>query len=92
MSIDDPVLSRRGSVETRQTKTGAILVDMNTGHCYRLNRVGAKLWAMLATPASASALCDRLGKEHGLSPSQSKIDVQRLVDQLVSANLISFGP
>jgi hypothetical protein len=92
MAIMDRVLSRRGGIETRPTKTGAILVDMNTGHCYRLNQVGAKLWSMLATPASASALCDRLEKEHGLSPSQSTIDVQRLIDQLTSANLISVGP
>ena len=88
----EQIVSRRNGIETRTMQGGAVLVDMNTGACFRLNRVGADLWSLLETPRSIDELCARLRDHHRRSPDDAERDVSALLDQMRDSQLINDVP
>jgi hypothetical protein len=56
LSIDDNFV-RRADVLARETPEGAVLVDMMSGQCWELNRIGATLWSLLESPVSLRQVC-----------------------------------
>jgi hypothetical protein len=84
----DVRLVQRAGVETRPYKEGAMLVDMGTGQCYRLNRVGAEIWTLLQQPRALPELCDELGRKYPRSREELERDVRALVEHLVSETLL----
>jgi hypothetical protein len=89
----DQIVRARSGIEARATADGAILVDMNTGKCFRLNRVGAELWSLLDRPRGIDALCALLIDRHQRALADAERDVAALLAQLRSAKLIDdAGP
>ena len=58
----------------RETPDGSVLVDMLSGRCWELNRVGAAFWALLAALTAVAA---------GLSTGH--IDVWQAVQAAIAA-------
>jgi hypothetical protein len=81
------LIQRRG-IETRPLEQGALLVDMDTGKCYRLNRVGAEIWALLRTPSDRAELCAALAKKYEPGPTTLERDVGELVAHFVRERLV----
>jgi hypothetical protein len=84
----EELLVQRTGVETRPLPKGALLVDLETGRCYRLNAVGAEIWALLARPAALREICAEIGRQHDQPKSVIEGDVRELVERLVSERLI----
>jgi hypothetical protein len=85
----DQIVSRRVGVETRPLRAGgAVLVDLNTGKCVRLNRVGAEVWALLERPAAVSTIHQQIRDRYGIPPEQAETDVIGLIDQLLREELV----
>jgi hypothetical protein len=88
MLSPDHKLRRRSGVETRPLPQGAVLVDMTTGRCYRLNRVGAEIWAMLEPPAALGEICAGVATRYGRPVDAIELEVRDLVEHLTKEQLI----
>jgi hypothetical protein len=62
-SLNERLIQRRG-IETRPLPQGALLVDMETGRCYRLNRVGAEIWELLRRPLAVGEVCAAVAQKY----------------------------
>jgi hypothetical protein len=89
-AVDEHLMQRAG-VEMRPLPQGALLVDMNTGRCFRLNQVGAEIWALLSIPRPLTEVLDKVASNHALPPEQIESDVKTMVDQLVVDRLIDVA-
>ena len=81
-------LTQRPGIETRPYPQGALLVDMDTGRCYRLNRVGAEIWALLQRPVGVTELCAEVAKRYERTAENLEGDVRELVAHLIKERLI----
>jgi Coenzyme PQQ synthesis protein D (PqqD) len=88
MLSSDPKIRRRNAVETRPLPQGAVLVDMQTGQCYRLNRVGAEIWSMLERPSALREICESVAARYGRPSASIEDEVRELVDHLTKEQLV----
>jgi hypothetical protein len=88
MPPTDEQLRQRSGVETRPLPEGALLVDMNTGRCFKLNRVGSEIWTMLGSPRRRSEICEGIASRHQMAVDQVEKDVGAMIDQLATDKLI----
>lgn len=91
MSPNDRLV-QRSDVETRPYDKGAMLVDMGTGQCYRLNRVGADVWALLKQPVALADVVTTLGARYPISRATLEQDVRALVEGLLAQALVRALP
>lgn len=82
------VFVRRQEVETRSIADGAVLVHMKTGQCFRLNRVGAEAWAILASPHSLVEVSETVASRYGLPKSRVEADLDQLLAELRTYDLV----
>jgi hypothetical protein len=79
-------------VEARPLPQGALLVDMNTGRCFRLNRVGAEVWSMMEAPTPLGRICEQVASRYGLAPESIEHEVRGLVEHLLKEQLVEPAP
>jgi hypothetical protein len=66
---------------------------MQTGRCFELNRVGAEVWALLASPTAVSELCEHLASRYRVDRDLLARDVTILVGELLKEQLVdTSGP
>ncbi len=82
------VVRRRAEVAVRPTPTGALLVDLATGRCWQLNRLGADFLKEIETAVSLAEVCAGLGSRYDVSLDVVQRDLIRLAQQLLEAGLI----
>jgi hypothetical protein len=85
----DLVISRRTGVETRTTPKGAILVDMTTGRCFQLNRVGSEVWALLESPATLDVISKRIADRYQRSRETVENEICSLAEDLLREQLVT---
>jgi hypothetical protein len=82
------VVHRRQDVAVRTTATGALLVDLGTGRCWQLNRVGAAFLSQLETPKALSLVFGSLQGRYSVPNDVLEADLCRLAGELLDAGLI----
>lgn len=82
------ILSRRQGVDSRALDDGAVLVDMTTGNCFELNRIGTEIWDLLAPGASEETICAALGGRYRVERTVLAQDVRRLLEELERHELV----
>ena len=94
MDSDAPDLDgtpiRRADVLTRDTPDGAVLVDVVSGGCWELNRVGAALWSLLDAKTTLRDACEILRHRYDAAAEVIERDVVAIAGQLSSAGLVSI--
>ena len=90
LCVFDPsyLVRKRAEVTVRTTPTGALLVDLTTGQCWQLNRLGADFLLQLETEKSVQAVCDVLESRYDVSREVLQRDLARLTQELADAGLI----
>jgi hypothetical protein len=81
-------LRQRSGVEARPFPKGALLVDMGTGRCFRLNKVGAEIWTMLALPRSLDDICKDVAERYQQPIDTVHNEIRELVDALAREQLV----
>jgi hypothetical protein len=81
---------RRADVLARETPDGALLVDVVSGGCWELNRVGAALWSLMDASTTLRAACEILRRRYDVAADVIERDVVALAEQLSSAGLVSI--
>ena len=82
------IIRRRAEVTVRITSTGALLIDLTTGRCWQLNRLGADFLSEIETEKSLQIVCDALGSRYEVSAEILQRDLFRLTQELSDAGLI----
>src|SRR5678816_445479 len=70
------VLVANPNVVTQSMDDGAILMDMASGDCFELNRIGAEIWRRLAAGESATQLVASVAASYGLPLAVVEPDVR----------------
>ena len=79
-------------VAVRAVDDGAVLVNMRSGACFELNRMGFQIWELLAKGASPSSICEALVGRYEVADEVLVADVRALLDTLVQRKLIESAP
>jgi hypothetical protein len=87
LSVDARVVPR-GEVAAREINDGAVLVNMGSGACFELNRVGFEIWKALGPGTTMGAICEALGGRYPVDREVLAADVRGLVEALVGAGLV----
>jgi hypothetical protein len=79
---------RRPEVTVRNTPTGALLIDLTTGRCWQLNRIGADFLSQIETEKALGDAYEILQGRYKVAPHVLRRDVQRLAQELLDAGLV----
>jgi hypothetical protein len=66
----------------------AVVLDLDSGTYYGLNETGARIWHLLSQPIPLTSICEHLMEEYEIEPDACRAAVQRLVDNLLAADLV----
>jgi hypothetical protein len=91
MSGPENPLRQRNGIEARPIAQGALLVDMNTGRCFRLNRVGAEIWTMLQSPLAVREVSTQIATRYGKPIAQIDSEVRALCELLIRERLVEVA-
>jgi hypothetical protein len=77
------------SAELLEAEVGEDLVALNpqAGDCFGFNQVAKQVWRSLEEPKSFERLRDELLSEYDVSPEQCSVELQSLLDDMVSQGL-----
>ena len=76
-------------VEFRAIDGGGMMVDVQSGACFRLNSVGAALWSALAAGRTLGEAVDAVVARYDTTRPIAEDDARRLVAELIAAKLIT---
>ncbi len=68
----------------------AVILNLNSGVYFSLNRVGARIWELIQKPRSVHEIQDAILKEFNVEPERCERDVIRLLEQLDTKGLIEL--
>ena len=89
-SLTEPVYRQAGHLVTGEVNGEVVALDVSGGECYGLNKVGSRVWSLLATPASLREICAILVKEYEIDVATCEREVSSLLDDLRAAGLITL--
>jgi len=65
-----------------------VILSIEQGTCYGLNRVGSRIWNLLATPARIQDVCATLLAEYRVDPKACEREVLDLLEELRAEGLV----
>lgn len=69
-----------------------VLLNLANESYFGLNEVGTRIWQVLAETNSANDVIKCLVDEYEVSEDQLRIDVEKLIGELVAGGLLTVGP
>ena len=66
----------------------AVLLHVRTEQYYGLDKVGARVWALIVETGSAGAMVLRMLEEFDVNEEELRGDVGRLVEELLASRLL----
>jgi hypothetical protein len=75
-------------VRETASEDGAVLLDVEQGICFSLNRVGLRIWELLKKRCSLDQIAEALGQEFPVSRSQLLSDTTEFIAELEAKHLI----
>jgi len=87
-NLDTVVARHSDAVIETEVNGDIIALNVETALCYGLNRVGSRVWRLLATPWRVGDLHDRLMAEFEVEPATCERELLELLADLDSEGLI----
>lgn len=81
-------ITKCGDWITARAGDEIVMMSVDVGHYIGLNPVGARIWDLLDTPQSASALCERLMEDFEIGPETCRKEVDDFLATLESYHAI----
>jgi len=93
LSIDSVVGRGDGFVEA-ESDGEVVALNIERGACYGLNRIGTRIWSLIAKPARVGAVCDALIAEYKVDRSTCEQQVLELLEELRGEGMVALleGP
>ena len=67
------------------------ILQLSTGVYYGLDPVGARIWTLLAQPATVASLTETIVAEFDVDPGRCMLDIVALLDDLDEHGLITVA-
>ena len=85
----DAVLRAAPDAETVALEDGgSMIVDLKSGHCWRLNRVGTEVWTCFQKGDSPSKIVEALLSRYDIGRATIEADVDKVVRDLTGHGLL----
>lgn len=82
------MLSRKAAVVGADVADEAILLDIDSGYFFQLNRTGARVWAFVEQPQTMAALCEHMAASYKVDVEQCRRDLTEFVADLVERGVL----
>ena len=90
--IDDAmIVSRSENMIAADVGNEAVILDIQSGYFFQLNRTAAGIWALLESPTSAGALCAKMAEAHSVDPAICRGDVIEFIADMRDRGLIAIA-
>lgn len=91
MIQDGDLISRSASVVAADTVDEAILIDIDSGYFFQLNKTAARIWELVEPPRSFADLCTALQAKFAAAPDTCRADVAEFVADMQGRGLLKVG-
>ena len=65
-----------------------VALNVDTGNCYGLNRVGSRVWQLLAAPVAIDDICAKLLTEYAVDHGTCERQVLELLEELRAEGIV----
>ena len=90
--VDDAtILSRPANLVASEIDGEAVILDVDSGQFFQLNRVGSRVWAALATPMAMGDLCRAMQDAFDVDEDTCRRDVADFVALMARHGLVASG-
>jgi hypothetical protein len=89
MAEGDGKLVTNPTVVSQETNEGAVLLEMTTGDCFELNRVGAEIWGALSRGEPLPVLVAALARRYDVPAATIEADANALIAALRGRGLVN---
>lgn len=90
--IDDTMMvSRDQNMIAADVGDEAVILDIQSGYFFQLNRTAARIWALLESQISAGELCAKMAESHSVDPAICRGDVLDFIADMRDRGLIAIG-
>jgi hypothetical protein len=83
---------QREQIIAQQVEDTLVLLSLTGGEYYRLNEVGARVWALCDGSRSVAEVVACIGQEYEAPAATVEADVLALVEELADAQLVVVDP
>jgi hypothetical protein len=90
--MSGPRFTRRPGVETRLLDGAAVLVRPEVHLYFAINRVGVRIWDLLAEPQSLETLAAALATQFEVTEAQCRQEAEAFLRQLTEQDLVQRLP
>lgn len=84
----DTILRRSDAILHSDVGDKVVMMDLDEGAYYGLNRIAARIWTLLETPTSVSAICDKLCAEYAVDRATCEREVLAFATELLGRNVL----
>ena len=84
----DTTIKRADTIVSSELIDETVMMSVEKGTYYGLDDIETKLWQIIETPMSVSALCDSLLSNYDVSREQGETDVLTFLNELHAEGII----
>lgn len=89
----DAIITRSLAPMTTEVDGEVVMLDIESGGYFNLDRIGAAVWARMETPITFEDLCQGLHRAYAAPLETIRQDVSVLLEQMQAHKLVSVsGP
>jgi hypothetical protein len=89
LNVDSTVTRAAGFVEA-EADGEVVALNIDTGTCYGLNKIGSRIWILIGEPARIGDLCAKLTSEYDVDSATCERQVLELLTELLAEGLIEL--
>ncbi len=78
------MLTRSEDILDAEIDGEAVMMSIEKGEYYGLDKIGSEIWEMLAEPRSLAQLCDALLERYDVGPEECERDVVAFLETLLA--------
>lgn len=87
----DSILTRGANASYEVVADEAIIIDVNTGTYFSLNKIGTEFWQMLDGQQSVGQHAEQIATNYGVDAAMVTADMLEVAQKMVSDNLATVG-
>lgn len=84
-------LRRKAAVVSADVADDAILLDINSGYFFQLNRTGTRIWSFVEAPQTLGALCDHMATHYRVDADTCRHDLVTFVADLIERGVLEVA-
>lgn len=86
----DTVIVRSDGLIEAEVDGEVVALSIDQGTCYGLNKVGSRIWTLIATPMKVGDLCTQLVAEYDVDMATCERQVLDLLEELRAEKMIEM--